>query len=86
MRPGQEVHCTFTTSQPDAVSFRYSLDGQPEATVPANGAMTFTVPADQTSEIFLSVWSVNALGLSSDELSTGFSVDPGTGARTVRAV
>jgi hypothetical protein len=89
VRPGQEVHCTFTTPQPDAVSFRYSLDGQPEATVPANGgsgAMTFTVPADQTTEFYLWARSVNALGLASDVLSTGFSVDTGSGDRTVRAV
>lgn len=88
LRPGQEVHCTFTTTQPNAVAFRYVLGSQPEATVPANdgtGTMTFTVPADQTaSSISLYVRSVNALGLLSDPLSTGFSVDLGSGTASAR--
>ncbi len=89
VRPGQEVHCTFTTTQPNAVSFRYVLGGQPEATVPAangSGAMTFTVPAGQAQDMSLYVRSVNALGLASDPLSTGFDVVAGSADRTAHAV
>jgi hypothetical protein len=80
VHPGQLVHCTFTAVQPGAVSYGYALGAGPETSVAAGadgaGAMSFTVPADQTGQLSMRVWSVNTLGLRSDELSTGFDVDP----------
>ncbi|MDT7805385.1 MAG: hypothetical protein QOI78_8818 [Actinomycetota bacterium] len=91
VRPGQEVHCTLTSPQPNVAGYRYRLDADPEVTVPAasdgRGAMSFTVPPDHgPNQIPLSLWSVNTAGQLSDELSTGFDMALGAGARAaVRA-
>jgi hypothetical protein len=58
---------------------------EPQKTPLSQGQCGF-VTQSRCGELFLSARSVNALGLASDELSTGFSVDPGPGDRTVREV
>jgi len=85
VHPGQLVRCTFSTAQPGVAAYHYVSDVQPEVTVPVaadgTGAMSFTVPADQTSwSIDLRVWSVNGAGLATDPLSVSFYVDFGSGA------
>lgn len=91
LHPGQEVHCTLTSPQPNVAGYRYRLDGAPEVAVPAaadgTGAMGFTVPLDHGSnQIGFSLWSVNTAGQLSDELSTGFDMAFGPAARgAVRA-